>query len=65
MSTAVQGFLATFERMTVEEQREAFAELLRRSRDLEYPPLDDETINRIADESFLEYDRREAEDAGH
>jgi hypothetical protein len=28
------------------------------------PPLDEETINRIADESFLEYDAREAEDAG-
>lgn len=28
------------------------------------PPLDDETIDRIADESFLEYDAREAEEAG-
>jgi hypothetical protein len=27
----------------------------------EYPPLDDETLSRIADESFLEYDIREAE----
>jgi hypothetical protein len=26
----------------------------------DYPPLDDETIDRIADESFLEYDVREA-----
>jgi hypothetical protein len=26
-----------------------------------YPPLDEETISRIADESFLEYDIREAE----
>jgi hypothetical protein len=33
-------------------------------RHADVPPLDDETINRIADESFLEYDAREAEDAG-
>jgi hypothetical protein len=28
--------------------------------ELKYPPLDEETISRIADESFLEYDIREA-----
>jgi hypothetical protein len=38
-----------------DEHREAFVEV---------PPLDDDTINRIADESFLEYDSREAAEDG-
>lgn len=29
--------------------------------DTEYPPLDDETLAQIADETWLEYDIREAE----
>jgi hypothetical protein len=29
---------------------------------MDNPPLDDETIDRIAEESFLEYDAREAVD---
>jgi len=59
MSIAVRGLLDAFERLSTDEQREAVCEILRRVRDWEYPPLDDETIDRIADESFLEYDARE------
>jgi len=62
MSEAVQGLMMAFERLSSEEQHEAIAELFRRTRDLELPPLDDETIDRIADESFLDYDAREAAD---
>src|SRR5207253_2090222 len=64
MSTAVRGILDTFEHLSGDEQREVAAEVLRRTRDMEYPPLDEETLARIADETFLEYDVREAADVG-
>jgi hypothetical protein len=35
-----------------------------RAKDLEGSPLDEETISRIADESFLEYDTQEADRPG-
>jgi hypothetical protein len=60
---AVQSLLSAFDHLTAEEQREAASEILRRTSDLELPPLDDDTINRIAEESFLELDSREAADA--
>ncbi|HEV3164215.1 MAG TPA: hypothetical protein VGZ22_09295 [Isosphaeraceae bacterium] len=60
MSVAVRGILDAFERLSVDEQREVAAEILRRTRETEYPPLDDDTLTRIADETFLEYDVREA-----
>jgi len=62
-SDGVQGLFGAFDRLTADEQREAAFEILRRTRELELPSLDDETIDRIADESFLEYDIREAADA--
>lgn len=62
MSTMVRGLLDAFDRLSTNEQREAVIEILRRTRDLELPPLDDESIDRIADESFLEYDVRETAD---
>ena len=63
MSKAVRGILDTFECLSVDEKREVAAKIRRRTRDMEYPPLDDETLARIADETFLEYDAREAADA--
>ncbi len=39
-------------------------EPLWRMEEMEYPPLDEETMAQIADEAFLEYDIREAE-CGH
>jgi hypothetical protein len=62
MSITVQDLLSAFDRLSADEQREAVSEILRRTRDLELPPLDDETINQIAAESFREYDAREAAD---
>ena len=61
MSGAVQDLLLAFERLTDDERREAAAEILSRTRDPNLRPLDDETIDRIADESFREYDAREAD----
>jgi hypothetical protein len=63
LSGPVRDLLGAFERLTEDDQRDFFSEIMRRTKDLEWPPLDEETINRIADESFLEYDNREAADA--
>jgi hypothetical protein len=63
MSEQVQMLIRAFDRLSEGEQREFAVEVLRRTRDLQWPPLDDETIDRIADESFVEYDIREAADA--
>jgi hypothetical protein len=61
MMSAVQSVLEAFERLTDDEQRQVVREILVRTRDVvEVPPLDYETIDRIADESFLEYNAREA-----
>jgi len=59
-NAAIQNLLNDFDRLTADEQREAVYAILRRTSDLDLPPLDDETIDRIADESFLEYDARES-----
>ncbi len=62
MSSAVLHFVESFNLLTEEEQREAATEILKLSIQLGYPPLDDQTIDRIAEETFLEYDAREAAD---
>ena len=62
MSDQVQSLIKEFDRLTEGEQRDFVVEVLRRTRDLQWPPVDDETIDRIADESFVEYDVREAAD---
>jgi hypothetical protein len=59
-SDAVQDLQSAFDHLTVDEQREAVPETLRRAGALEHPPLDDEAIAQIADLSFEEYDAREA-----
>jgi hypothetical protein len=63
MSGAVKQVLEALDQLSEADRHEAIVEILRRSGDVEYPPLDEDTINRIADDSFLEYDRREASDA--
>jgi hypothetical protein len=62
MIDQVQSLIIAFDRLSEGQQREFAVEVLRRTRDLKWPPLDDETIDRIADESFIEYDLREAAD---
>ena len=46
------------------DDRKILDEILRNARDVDRPSLDDETIDRIADEAFLEYDLLEASDGG-
>ena len=60
MSTSVQNLLEAFQRLAPDEQREAASAILRRVSDLDYPPLDDEALAQIADQSFQEYDTRES-----
>jgi hypothetical protein len=62
MSSAVQAVVDAFDHLTSAERREAAYEILKRAQISDYPPLVDETIDRIADESFREYDVREAVD---
>lgn len=63
MTSSVTHLLESFDRLSEQERSEALVELLRRSETMDYGPLDDETLSRIADEGFLVYDRREAADA--
>jgi hypothetical protein len=62
VSTTGQVVLDSFDRLSSSDKREVLDEIVRRSRDVEWPPLDDEAIDRIADEAFLEYDLLEASD---
>jgi hypothetical protein len=60
MADAVQELLNVFDRLTADARRKAAAEILRRTRDMELPPPDDETPALLAEETFLKYDAREA-----
>jgi len=62
MSVTGQFVIGFFDRLSSFEKVEVLDEIVRRSRDLDWPPLDEETIDRIADEAFLEYDLFEASD---
>ena len=57
-SPSVRDLLEAFDGLTECDRREFVVEILRRVGELEWPPLDEETINRIADESFRAYDLR-------
>jgi hypothetical protein len=59
MSSAVQELIVRFEQLTEEERRDATREILRRAVPEGYGPLSDEDLVTIAEESFLEMDRRE------
>jgi hypothetical protein len=63
MTVAVQQVLDFFERLREAERLEAASEILRRTAQLEFPPLDDETMDRLADEIFVMLDEHEAADA--
>jgi hypothetical protein len=62
MSTTSQQIISGFDALPLTEQREVAAEILRRSATWETSPLTDDDLTRLADEVFLELDRREAED---
>jgi hypothetical protein len=62
MSTDSEQVISSFEALPAVEQREVMAELLRKVAHWDTPPLIDEDLIVLADEAFLELDRREAAD---
>ena len=59
MRTAVQHILDSIERLSEPEKREVISAIMRRTVSLDLPPLTDEELVLIAEESFLELDKRE------
>jgi len=62
MSTDSQNVIASFDALPPIAQREVIAELLRKAARWEIPALTDDELVRLADETFVELDRREAVD---
>jgi len=62
MSTDSQYVINSFEALPPGEQREVMVELLRKTAQWDNPPLTDDELVRMADEVFLELDRREVAD---
>ena len=60
MTTAVRDLLAHFEQLSKPEQHEAVREILQRAVLDDSPSLTDAELAAVADETFLEFDRREA-----
>jgi hypothetical protein len=62
MSTDSQNVINSFDALPPLQQREVVVELLRKAAQWDSPALSDEDLARLADETFLELDRREAAD---
>ncbi|MFB2893533.1 hypothetical protein ACE1CI_11530 [Aerosakkonemataceae cyanobacterium BLCC-F50] len=60
MTTSVEEFLSTFDRLPESERLDVAVEILRRVVQLEFPPLSEEDLVLSAEEIFLEFDRQEA-----
>ena len=63
MGAPAENVIETFDQLPEAEKREVAATILRRTLEIEFPPLSDDELVLSAEESFLELDRREAEDA--
>lgn len=59
MSTTAQQLLATFDALPETVKFEVAFEILRRTKDFEFPPLTDDELVANAEATFLELDRRE------
>ncbi|HEY9874896.1 MAG TPA: hypothetical protein V6D12_15770 [Candidatus Obscuribacterales bacterium] len=60
MTALVQELLNTFDRLTDSERLELVLEILKRTVDLDFPPLSDEDLVLNAEGLFLELDEQEA-----
>jgi hypothetical protein len=60
MTALVQELLNTFDRLTGSERLELVLEILKRTVDLDFPPLSDEDLVVNAERIFLELDQRES-----
>jgi hypothetical protein len=63
MTIAAHDLLNSFERLEETEKREVAVEILKRSALLDESPVGDEELIQIADQAFLELERRESENA--
>jgi hypothetical protein len=62
MTPTAENIIKTFDKLPPTEQREVATEILRRTVEVQFPPLSDEELTLNAEEIFLELDRREAAD---
>ena len=62
MGTPAENAIATFDQLPDVEKQEVAAAILRRTLKIDFPPVSDEELVLSAEETFLELDRREAED---
>ncbi len=60
MTAAGKHILDDFENLPDSEKREVLANILRISREIEYPEVSDEELIASADAVFAEYDQRES-----
>ncbi len=60
MTALVEELLNTFERLTDSERLDLVLEILKRTVDLDFPPLSDEDLVLNAEGLFLELDEEEA-----
>jgi hypothetical protein len=62
MTIEARELLDAFDRLPDAARYEVAIEIIRRAglADVAYPPLEDEDLDRIADEAFQDYDAREA-----
>ena len=60
MSIAVEEMLDSFDHLSESEKREVASEIIRRTRNLDFPPLTDEELIINAEALFLELDHRES-----
>ena len=63
MGTPAENLIDTFERLPDTEKQQVASVILRRTLQIEFPPVSDEELVLSAEETFLELDRREGEDA--
>ena len=59
MSTTTSEILEPFDHLAEDEKREVASEIIRRTRELELPPLTDDELALNAEALFLELDKRE------
>jgi hypothetical protein len=63
MTAQVRTILESFDMLPEVDKRELATEIIRRSTLLDAPPLTDQQLVGVAEETFLELDRREASNA--
>ncbi len=63
MGTPAQNVIDTFDSLPEIEKRKAAIAILRRTLEMEFSSVSDDELILSAEETFLELDRREAEDA--